>query len=115
MTNDKNKAKGLDRLFGDMPEVSSQEASSPPEDTGTTAHRGRTRKEEYETRSLRVNKSTYEKMCYIAKATGRSIKDVYDSASRRFIKEYEEIDGREIVIRRKRQNKDFDKLFGDDE
>lgn len=115
MSSNKDKSKGLDRLFGNMPEVPSQEASSPPDGAGNVARRGRVRTEEYETRSLRVNTSTYEKMCYIAKATGRSIKDVYDSASRRFIKEYEEIDGREIVIRKKRQNKDLDKLFGDEE
>lgn len=115
MSNESNKTKGLDRLFGNMPEVPNHEAASPPDQTGTAAPRGRAKKEEYETRSLRVNKATYEKMCYIAKATGRSIKDVYESASRRLIKEYEEIDGREIVIRRKRQNKELDKLFGDEE
>lgn len=111
MSNKESDKKGLDRLFGGMPSVPTEGNASPPEPkTGKRGPRQRSKKSTFITKSIRVDETVYEKMQFIADARGMLVKDVYDTACKRFIAEWEKRAG-EIIIRKKRQNKDLDELF----
>ena len=110
MSNDKKDEKGLDRLFGDMPPVPAEGTDSPPESQESRQASRQKKKASFVTKSIRVDEIVYEKMQYIADARGMLLKDVYDTACKRFIGEWEKRAG-EIIIRKKRKNKDLDDLF----